>query len=92
MALSEEERRLLEDLERHMRADDPALVRELETGKAGTPPFRIAVLSIGSAVVGLVLLLIGLTSQLLVISVPGLLLLAGGLYWLMTIPPLPDQD
>jgi hypothetical protein len=43
LVLSEQERRLLDELGRDLTRDDPVLARKLETGKARTPPARIAV-------------------------------------------------
>jgi hypothetical protein len=89
LALSEEERRRLEELERELTAEDPGLARELSPGSgvSGTPVF-LAVLAAG---MGLVLLIIGLASQLRVMGVAGFLLMGVGVFRFFTMQ-LPGND
>ncbi|MGF9661908.1 DUF3040 domain-containing protein [Arthrobacter crystallopoietes] len=91
MALSEEERKRLEELERDLTKDDPALARELAPGPSDDSAGRLAVLCILAAVAGLVLLIIGIATQTIVVGVLGFLLMSGSVYRLMTAPPPRDE-
>jgi hypothetical protein len=86
VALSDEERRRLEELERGFAAEDPELARKLSSG----PPVPASrglrtVLTVG---LGLVLLILGAASELAVVAVSGFVLMYVGAlrYFLPQVP------
>jgi Protein of unknown function (DUF3040) len=89
LALSDEERRRLEELELELTAEDPALARDLSPGSgvSGTPVLLAALAS----VMGLMLLIIGIASQLTVMGAAGFLLMGAGIVRFFTMQ-LPGND
>ncbi|MFW0774766.1 DUF3040 domain-containing protein [Paenarthrobacter nitroguajacolicus] len=81
MSLSDEERRSLEELERDLAATDPDLAFEL---KSGRPRGAIARTVFGASAVllGFVMVIVGIATQLIILGVLGFLLASGGAYWL----------
>ncbi|MFK0039800.1 DUF3040 domain-containing protein [Paenarthrobacter sp. NPDC090517] len=82
MSLSDEERRSLEELERDLAATDPDLAFELKSGRprgaiARTVSGALAVL------IGFVLVIAGIVTQLVILGVAGFLLASAGAYWLL---------
>lgn len=83
MPLSDKERKVLEELELDLAADDPRLAQELSSGfvenrfKASTYFAAIACL------IGVVLLIAGIGSQIIIIGVGGFLLMGTGTYFLV---------
>lgn len=82
MSLSEEERRSLEELERDLAATDPDLAFVL---KSGRPRGMVARIVLGSlaVLVGFVLVIAGIVTQLVMLGVLGFLLASAGAYWLV---------
>lgn len=78
MPLSDRERKELEELESGLAADDPRLAQALASGSVG-PTFRPRTY-FGAliGVVGLVLLIAGISTQLIVVGVAGFLLMGVG--------------
>lgn len=85
MALSEEERRHLEELERELTEDDPELARKLAPWTLNGVR-RTAGLCIVLQWAGLVLLIIGIISQAVLIGVAGFLLMIGSIYRMLALP------
>lgn len=83
MPLSDRERKVLEELELDLAADDPRLAQELASGsvenrfRAGSYFGAIAFL------IGVVLLIAGVASQIIVVGVGGFLLMGTGTYLLL---------
>ncbi|MDR6508980.1 DUF3040 domain-containing protein [Arthrobacter oryzae] len=87
MSLSEEERKRLAALEQELARNDPELAQELETGKVR---FRPAVSSIAAgltALVGMLLVLVGISSQLIIVGVLGFIIMGAAAYWLLSKRP-----
>lgn len=83
MPLSDRERKVLEELELDLAAEDPRLAQELSSGsvenrfRAGSYFGALAFL------IGVVLLLAGVASQIVVVGVGGFLLMGTGAYLLV---------
>jgi hypothetical protein len=83
MPLSDRERKQLEELEADLTADDPQLAQRLSSGsirfkfKAGTYFGALIFL------IGLALLITGVSTQIIVVGVSGFLLMGAGTYLLM---------
>ena len=86
VALSDEERRRLEELERNFAAEDPRLARKLSPGPTpqAAPGLRTA-LTMG---LGLVLFILGLASEFTVVGVAGFVLMYVGVlrYFILRYP------
>lgn len=83
MSLSEYERRILQQLERDLSVEDPALARELETGQARGRASRRWSLPAAAIIVGVVLLVLGLTAPLPLVGFLGFLLVSAGITGLL---------
>jgi Protein of unknown function (DUF3040) len=82
--LSEHEQRLLEQMERALYAEDPKFASSLR-GKDPRSHFRRRVLLAGFAfVIGVVLLMTGLVTQVVVVSIVGFLLMLGSAFFAVT--------
>ena len=84
MPLSEEERKRLEELESELAADDPRLAQELQSGSM-EHTFRASTYFGGIAfLIGVFLLIAGISSQIIVVGVGGFLLMGTGAHLLMS--------
>ena len=84
MPLSEREQRLLDDLERQLRAEDPRLATQMAEPPRARVDVRRLVLGVVIALAGLGVVLWGVSSHLLPVGVLGTLLLGVGLLVLTT--------
>jgi hypothetical protein len=86
MALSDEERRRLEELGRDFAAEDPRLARKLSPGP--TPPAARGLRAALTVGLGLVLFILGLASELTVVGVAGFVLMYVGVlrYFILRYP------
>ena len=88
MPLSDRERKQLEELEADLAADDPQLAQRLSTGsirfrfKAGTYFGTLVCL------IGLALLITGVSTQIIALGVGGFLLMGAGTYLFVGTHPL----
>lgn len=82
MGLSDEERRRLEKLEQELAATDPDLARKLQSGGPRRAAAR-TVYGILAVVLGFVLVIIGIITELTVIGVAGFLLMVAGAHWFL---------
>ncbi len=82
MPLSDRERKVLEELELDLAADDPRLAQELSSGVANrfTATTYFAAIA---CLIGVVLLLAGIGSQIIAVGVGGFLLMGTGTYFLV---------
>ena len=80
MPLSEEELRLLEQMERALVADDPKLASTMRGTTARATARRRALLAAGVFVVGVVVLMTGAVTQLIPVAVVGFLVMLGSAY------------
>jgi hypothetical protein len=76
--LSEHEQRLLEQMERALYAEDPKFATALEGAGMRTHTRRRTGWAIAGFVVGVVLLMTGVMTQIIVVSVVGFLLMLSG--------------
>lgn len=80
MPLSEEEQRMLEQLEQALAAEDPKFASTLRGSSARSHHRRVALGSAGVFVLGIVLLMTGVIVPQTVVSVLGFVLMLGGAY------------
>ncbi|MFM2159845.1 MAG: hypothetical protein RLY39_376 [Actinomycetota bacterium] len=78
MALSDHEKRMLAEMEAALVAEDPGLVSTLN-GRERTPKGSRALLGLASILVGMVVLLSGLISQIVPLGIAGFLVSLVGL-------------
>ena len=83
MPLSDEERRRLEELEHLLSAQDPSLARNLREGKTGNQVPRRMVFASLAFIAGLVLVIVGVATQILFIGAAGFLLECAAAYWFL---------
>lgn len=83
MALSEEERKRLQMLEQELASTDPDLDRTLQTGAPGQHPREAAAMVRGilTLVAGFTLVIVGITTELIIIGAVGFLLMMAGAHW-----------
>jgi UPF0716 family protein affecting phage T7 exclusion len=93
VALSEEERKRLAELERELVQNDPELAQELESGKVHRRPARSLVAAVLTALAGLLLIVIGIATQLILVGVLGFIIMGMASYWIVSKrrPPDPTQ-
>lgn len=82
VSLSDEERRSLEELERDLAATDPDLALELKSGRLRGAMARTSG-GVLALVGGFVMVIVGITTQLVVLGVVGFLLASTGAYLLL---------
>jgi Protein of unknown function (DUF3040) len=82
--LSEEEQRMLEQLEQALAAEDPKFASTLRGSSARARHRRVAFLSGGVFVLGIVLLMTGVIMPQTIVSVAGFVLMLGGAYFGIT--------
>lgn len=84
MPLSEEEQRMLEQLEQALAAEDPKFASTLRGSSARSRHRRMAYGSAAVFVLGIVLLMTGVIMPQTVVSVAGFVLMLGGAYFGLT--------
>jgi Flp pilus assembly protein TadB len=84
MSLSDEERRLLTELEDVLTAQDPCLARNLQAAQPSGPDHRRLVLAILVFLAGLALVIIGVATQIALIGVAGFALECAAAYWFLS--------
>jgi hypothetical protein len=82
--LSEEEQRMLEQLEQALAAEDPKFASTLRGSSARAHQRRLAFASAGVFVLGIVLLMTGVIVPQTLVSVAGFVLMLGGAYFGLT--------
>lgn len=83
MPLSDRERKQLEELESGLTADDPKLAEELSSGSVGLRFGRRTYFGAIACLVGMISLIAGVSTQIIVIGVGGFLLMGLGTYLLL---------
>lgn len=78
MPLSDRERKQLEELEADLAADDPQLAQRLSSGTVRL--HAKAYLGLVLCLIGLIVLITGVSTQLIVVGVGGFLLMGAGSY------------
>lgn len=88
MPLSDRERKQLEELESGLAAEDPRLAQELSSGSVGFRFGRGTYLGAVAMLMGFVLLIAGVSIQLIVVGVVGFLLMGVGTYLMLEGRPV----
>lgn len=78
MSLSEEERRQLEELELDLAAEDPRLAQELVSGSLKRSFRASTCFGAVACVIGIVLLIAGIGTEIIVLGVGGFVLMVAG--------------
>ncbi|MCC9175074.1 DUF3040 domain-containing protein [Arthrobacter sp. zg-Y179] len=84
MALSEHEQRLLDQLEQQLHAEDPKFANSMATSAGRGISTRRIVLGALLAVVGLGVMLLGITEAGILVGVLGFLIMGAGVYYATT--------
>ncbi len=77
MPLSDHEQRLLDEIEQALYAEDPKFAASVRSARGRTRTRRHAALSVLGAVVGLCVVLVGLVTNIIALSVVGFVLVVG---------------
>ena len=81
MPLSEHEQKLLEQLEKQLHEDDPKFANSMGSDPGRTWSTRHIVIGVLCALAGIALLLVGVTTQLIIVGVLGFVVMGGGVYF-----------
>ncbi|MGI4894696.1 MAG: DUF3040 domain-containing protein [Janthinobacterium lividum] len=81
MPLSEHEQRLLEQMERALSADDPKFASAMRGSRTGRAARRRLIIGIAAVVVGLVLLIIGVSTSRIWLGAGGFVVMLAGTIW-----------
>lgn len=91
MALSEHEQKLLEEMERSLYQNEADVVSTAGIGKR-QPNYRAIALGTVIAVAGLILMIVGVQSDLTVLGIVGFLVAFGGVMVAVSIPGRPSTS
>lgn len=86
MPLSEHEQRLLDQLEQQLHAEDPKFANVLSTSPRRSMSTRNIVIGVLVVIIGLMILLGGVASQLIVVGILGFLVMGAGVYLALSKP------
>ncbi|MEO8283468.1 MAG: DUF3040 domain-containing protein [Pseudarthrobacter sp.] len=81
MPLSEHEQKLLEQLEKQLHEDDPKFANSMGSDPGRTWSTRHLVIGVLCALAGIALLLVGVTTQIIIVGVLGFVVMGGGVYF-----------
>jgi hypothetical protein len=81
MPLSEHEQKLLEQLEKQLHEDDPKFANSMGSDPGRTWSTRHLVIGVLCALAGIALLLVGVTTQIIIVGVLGFVIMGGGVYF-----------
>lgn len=81
MPLSEHEQKLLEQLEKQLHEDDPKFANSMGSDPGRSWSTRHVVIGVLCTLAGIALLLVGVTTQLIVVGVLGFVVMGGGVYF-----------
>ncbi len=84
MALSEHEQRLLDQLEQQLHADDPKFAHSMASSTRRSMSTRRLVIGALVTIAGILILLAGIGSQLIVVGVAGFIVMGAGVYFATT--------
>ena len=84
MPLSENEQKLLEQMERALYAEDPRFATHMKGAGTTGPSRKRLVIGVLAAVVGLSLVIAGVSTQLIVLGVLGFVVMVAGVAWAFT--------
>lgn len=83
MPLSEHEQKLLDQMERALYAEDPRFASQMK-GARGSANRRRIIVGVAVAVVGLALVLAGVTTEIIALGVVGFVVMVAGVAWAAT--------
>lgn len=86
MPLSEHEQRLLEQLEQQLHAEDPKFASVLSTAPSRSLSTRNIVIGVLVMIAGLLVLLSGVVTQLILLGILGFVIMGGGVYVAVSKP------
>lgn len=86
MPLSENEQKLLEQMERALSAEDPRFASHMKGGTRPAASRRRIALGIGGLVLGLVLVVLGVATSTVIYGGVGFAIMVAGVAWAMTPP------
>lgn len=86
MPLSEHEQRMLDQLEAQLRTDDPRLATQMAEARRDPLPVKRIVIGAVLAVVGLIVIVLGVANQLILVGVLGVGVVGAGIFLLTTRP------
>jgi len=86
MPLSEHEQRLLDQLEQQLHAEDPKFANALASDPVRSLSTRRIVIGVLIVIAGLMILLGGVASKLIIVGVLGFLVMGAGVYFAMLRP------
>ena len=92
MPLSEHEQRLLEQLEQQLHAEDPKFANALSTAPGRSLSTRNIVIGVLVMIAGLLVLLGGVATHLILLGILGFLIMGGGVYVAVTKPKFGDAS
>ena len=81
MPLSEHEQKLLEQLEKQLHEDDPKFANSMGSDPGRSWSTRHVVIGVLCTLAGIALLLVGVTTQLIIVGVLGFVVMGGGVYF-----------
>jgi Flp pilus assembly protein TadB len=81
MPLSEHEQKLLEQLEKQLHEDDPKFAHSMGSDPGRNWSTRHLVIGVLCALAGIALLLVGVTTQIIIVGVLGFVVMGGGVYF-----------
>lgn len=84
MPLSENEQKLLEQMERALYAEDPRFATHMRGAGASGPSRKRVVIGVLAAVLGLGLVIAGVSTQLIILGVLGFVVMVAGVAWAFT--------
>lgn len=84
MPLSEHEQKLLEQLEQQLHADDPKFANSMGSDSIRSLSTRHIVLGVLATIVGILVLLVGVSLQAIPLGVLGFVIMGGGVYFATT--------
>ena len=84
MPLSDHEQKLLEQMERALYAEDPKFATQMKGSAGPGTPRRRAIIGLTAAVVVLAVVVVGVTTELIVVGGLGFALMVAGVAWALT--------
>ena len=90
MPLSEHEQRLLDQLEQQLHAEDPKFANALSTAPSRSLSTRNIVIGVLVMIAGLLVLLGGVATHLILLGILGFLIMGGGVYIAVSKPKFGD--
>jgi len=85
--LSDEERKRLAELEQELVKNDPELAQELKSGKVHFRPAVSLVAAGLTALLGMLLIVVGISTQLIIVGVLGFIIMGAAAYWILSKRP-----